>query len=167
MSKRLKNYPDPLFIVHEYGADALRYVLSLSLSLSLSFSFARSVSLTPLLASSMYLLNSPAVHGQEMRFQQQGVRDVIRDVLLPWFNAYRFLVQSALQYQAVRLSLSLSLSRVTARTGNQYLLICLSRTRRTEIGPHLPIRSQRCVRVTEHHGQVGSQCEPVVDRVCA
>jgi isoleucyl-tRNA synthetase len=25
MSKRLKNYPDPLHVIHEYGADALRY----------------------------------------------------------------------------------------------------------------------------------------------
>ena len=25
MSKRLKNYPDPMFVVHQYGADALRY----------------------------------------------------------------------------------------------------------------------------------------------
>lgn len=24
MSKRLKNYPDPMLIVHKYGADALR-----------------------------------------------------------------------------------------------------------------------------------------------
>jgi isoleucyl-tRNA synthetase len=26
MSKRKKNYPDPLEVVHKYGADALRYV---------------------------------------------------------------------------------------------------------------------------------------------
>ena len=27
MSKRLKNYPDPMFVVNQYGADALRYVI--------------------------------------------------------------------------------------------------------------------------------------------
>jgi isoleucyl-tRNA synthetase len=27
MSKRLKNYPDPMFVVNQYGADALRYIL--------------------------------------------------------------------------------------------------------------------------------------------
>ena len=26
MSKRKKNYPDPLEVVHKYGADALRYL---------------------------------------------------------------------------------------------------------------------------------------------
>ena len=25
MSKRKKNYPDPLSVIHKYGADALRY----------------------------------------------------------------------------------------------------------------------------------------------
>ena len=31
MSKRKKNYPDPLSIIHKYGADALRYKLVLCL----------------------------------------------------------------------------------------------------------------------------------------
>jgi hypothetical protein len=26
-------------------------------------------------------------------FLSQGVKDVVRDVFLPWYNAYRFLVQ--------------------------------------------------------------------------
>jgi isoleucyl-tRNA synthetase len=102
MSKRLKNYPDPMDVVSDYGADALRYACSDTRCLSRLCTRAVVLtlcSISPLY--SMYLLNSPAVHGEDLRFQQQGVRDIIRDVLLPWFNAYRFLVQSTLQYQEV------------------------------------------------------------------
>eukprot|EP01104_Vermistella_antarctica_P000774 TRINITY_DN10893_c0_g1_i1.p1 TRINITY_DN10893_c0_g1~~TRINITY_DN10893_c0_g1_i1.p1 ORF type:complete len:1098 (+),score=337.49 TRINITY_DN10893_c0_g1_i1:35-3295(+) len=67
MSKRLKNYPDPTTVIDAYGADALR----------------------------LYLINSPVVRAEPLKFTEPGVRDVIKDVLLPWFNAYRFLVQSA------------------------------------------------------------------------
>ncbi|KAL5013777.1 hypothetical protein ScPMuIL_008047 [Solemya velum] len=66
MSKRKKNYPDPLEIVHKYGADALR----------------------------LYLCNSPAVRAENLRFKEEGVRDVLKDVFLPWYNAYRFLMQN-------------------------------------------------------------------------
>lgn len=34
------------------------------------------------------------VRGEELRFKEEGVKDVVRDVLLPWYNAFRFLVQS-------------------------------------------------------------------------
>mmetsp|Transcript_13786 Transcript_13786/g.54523 ORF Transcript_13786/g.54523 Transcript_13786/m.54523 type:complete len:1146 (-) Transcript_13786:51-3488(-) len=68
MSKRLKNYPDPVLVVNSYGADSLR----------------------------MYLVNSPVVRGEDLKFQEVGVKNVLKDVLLPWFNAYRFLVQSIL-----------------------------------------------------------------------
>lgn len=66
MSKRLKNYPDPKVIFNSYGADALR----------------------------LYLINSPVVRAEPLRFREDGVRDVVKDVLLPWFNALRFLVQN-------------------------------------------------------------------------
>lgn len=66
MSKRKKNYPDPLEIVHKYGADALR----------------------------LYLCNSPAVRADFLRFKEDGVRDILKDVFLPWYNAYRFLMQN-------------------------------------------------------------------------
>jgi len=69
MSKRLKNYPDPLDVVNNHGADALR----------------------------LYLINSPVVRAEEVRFSEDGVRSVVRDVMLPWFNAYRFLFQNARQ----------------------------------------------------------------------
>ncbi|XP_020662256.2 isoleucine--tRNA ligase, cytoplasmic [Pogona vitticeps] len=66
MSKRKKNYPDPASIVNSYGADALR----------------------------LYLINSPVVRAENLRFKEEGVRDVLKDVFLPWYNAYRFLVQN-------------------------------------------------------------------------
>lgn len=66
MSKRKKNYPDPVEIVNKYGADALR----------------------------LYLINSPVVRAENLRFREEGVRDILKDVFLPWYNAYRFLVQN-------------------------------------------------------------------------
>ena len=71
MSKRLKNYPDPEIVINAHSADALR----------------------------MYLINSPVVRGEELRFREQGVKDVVRDVFLPWYNAYRFLVQVVRRYK--------------------------------------------------------------------
>jgi isoleucyl-tRNA synthetase len=42
MSKRLKNYPDPMEVVNENGADALR----------------------------LYLISSPAVHAEDLLFKK-------------------------------------------------------------------------------------------------
>ncbi|KAG5897843.1 hypothetical protein JTB14_011841 [Gonioctena quinquepunctata] len=66
MSKRKQNYPDPLEIVNKYGADALR----------------------------LYLINSPVVRAENLRFKEEGVRDIVKDVFLPWYNAFRFLLQN-------------------------------------------------------------------------
>ncbi|KAG4979321.1 hypothetical protein JHK85_033279 [Glycine max] len=67
MSKSLKNYPSPMEVINDYGADALR----------------------------LYLINSPVVRAEPLRFKKEGVYGVVRDVFLPWYNAYRFLVQNA------------------------------------------------------------------------
>jgi isoleucyl-tRNA synthetase len=67
MSKRLKNYPDPTDVVNTFGADALR----------------------------AYLINSAAVRAEPMRFSDKGVRDTVRMVILPLWNAYNFLVTYA------------------------------------------------------------------------
>ncbi|KAF5197657.1 Isoleucine--trna ligase [Thalictrum thalictroides] len=66
MSKRLQNYPDPTEVLDNYGADALR----------------------------LYLINSPVVRAEPLRFKEEGVYSVVKDVFLPWYNAYRFLVQN-------------------------------------------------------------------------
>lgn len=62
MSKSLKNYPDPSHVLDEFGADALR----------------------------AYLINSPVVRADPLRFSGEGVREVVRTVLLPWWNAFSF-----------------------------------------------------------------------------
>ena len=67
MSKSLKNYPDPMTVVDQYGADAVR----------------------------LYLINSPAVRAEEVKFRELGVLGVVRELFLPWFNAFRFFVQNS------------------------------------------------------------------------
>ena len=63
MSKRLRNYTPPGELMETYGADALR----------------------------LYLINSGLVRGEEQRFADSGVRDMVRRALLPWYNAFSFL----------------------------------------------------------------------------
>jgi isoleucyl-tRNA synthetase len=67
MSKRLKNYPDPLEVVEKYGADALR----------------------------LYMIHSPVVRAENLKFDEEGVAQVLRDLLIPWWNAYSFFVTYA------------------------------------------------------------------------
>jgi isoleucyl-tRNA synthetase len=63
MSKRLKNYPDPNEMLNKYGADAVR----------------------------LYMLNSPAVRGEDLRFSEKGLIETTRQQLLPLWNALAFL----------------------------------------------------------------------------
>lgn len=72
MSKRLQNYPDPTIVLENYGADALR----------------------------LYLINSPVVRADELKFREDGVSDVLRGVLIPWFNAFRFFVQCVERWES-------------------------------------------------------------------
>lgn len=67
MSKRLKNYPDPALMMEKYGADALR----------------------------LYLMQSPAVHGEELRFSERFLVENMRAVLLPLWNSYQFFASYA------------------------------------------------------------------------
>lgn len=62
MSKRLKNYTPPDELMANYGADALR----------------------------LYLINSGLVKAEEQRFTDNGVKDMTRRALLPWYNAFKF-----------------------------------------------------------------------------
>lgn len=62
MSKRLKNYPDPLKVINSYGADALR----------------------------LALMSSPVVRGENLRFSENTVKEIVRSVLLPYWNVYSF-----------------------------------------------------------------------------
>ena len=63
MSKSLRNFTPPDDLMDEYGADALR----------------------------LYLINSGLVKGEEQRFTDKGVREMVRRALLPWYNAFSFL----------------------------------------------------------------------------
>jgi len=67
MSKRLKNYPDPINVINEYGADALR----------------------------LYMIYSPVVRAESLRFAEEGVKHSLRHLLLPWWNAYSFFITYA------------------------------------------------------------------------
>jgi len=62
MSKSLKNYPDPMATLDEFGADSVR----------------------------LCLLNSPATVAEEVRFSVENVKENTRRVLLPLWNAYSF-----------------------------------------------------------------------------
>ncbi len=63
MSKRLKNYPDPETVINKLGADAVR----------------------------LYMLYSPAVKAEDLRFSERGVEQTLRQVLIPFWNSFVFL----------------------------------------------------------------------------
>lgn len=67
MSKRLKNYTAPDSLMETFGADALR----------------------------LFLINSGLVRGEELRFSDDGVKDMVRRTLLPWYNSYKFFMTYA------------------------------------------------------------------------
>ncbi|OGV36223.1 MAG: isoleucine--tRNA ligase [Lentisphaerae bacterium GWF2_45_14] len=67
MSKRKKNYPDPMAVIDSYGADALR----------------------------LFMLGSQVVRGEDLKFSEDGVKDVLRKVILPIWNSYSFFVTYA------------------------------------------------------------------------
>jgi len=62
MSKSLKNFTPPDVLMEKFGADALR----------------------------LYLINSGLVRAEEQRFSDAGVKDMVRKVLLPWYNSFKF-----------------------------------------------------------------------------
>ena len=73
MSKRLQNYPDPKGVIDKYGADAMR----------------------------LYMLNSPAMQGDDVCFSEKGVELILRKSLIPFWNAYLFLSTYAKIYKWV------------------------------------------------------------------
>ncbi|MBI5798835.1 MAG: class I tRNA ligase family protein [Candidatus Yonathbacteria bacterium] len=62
MSKRLKNYPDPIYMLNQYGADAMRY----------------------------YLLSSPIVHAEDLAFSERGVDEVVKKNISRLLNVLSF-----------------------------------------------------------------------------
>ena len=68
MSKRLKNYPDPVAMLDTYGADALR----------------------------LYMIHSPVVRAENLCFSEEGVKNALRHLLIPLWNSYSFFVTYAM-----------------------------------------------------------------------
>ncbi len=63
MSKSLSNYPDPRDMFDSHGADAMRW----------------------------YLLSSPILRGNDGMVTETGMRDTVRQILLPLWNSWYFL----------------------------------------------------------------------------
>lgn len=64
MSKRLKNYPDPVDVINKYGADALRF----------------------------YLLSSPVVAAENLNFKESDMAELYRGMFRMLWNSYSFFV---------------------------------------------------------------------------
>lgn len=62
MSKSLRNYPDVNGVFNDYGSDAMRW----------------------------FLMSSPIVRGGNLIVAEQGIRDTVRQILLPMWNSYYF-----------------------------------------------------------------------------
>jgi isoleucyl-tRNA synthetase len=62
MSKRLKNYPDPMVVLEKYGADAMRY----------------------------YLVSSPVMYAESLNFSEAGVREMYNKVVNMLWNVVTF-----------------------------------------------------------------------------
>ena len=67
MSKSLKNYTDPVEAINMFGADALR----------------------------LFLMHSAVVKADDLKYSDDGVREVIKSIILPLWNSYSFFVQYA------------------------------------------------------------------------
>ncbi len=67
MSKSKGNFTDPMIHVNTFGADSLRFAL----------------------------MHSPAVHADDLKFSDQMVRDVLKQLIIPLWNSYSFFVTYA------------------------------------------------------------------------
>ncbi|MCL2043371.1 MAG: isoleucine--tRNA ligase [Treponema sp.] len=67
MSKSLRNYTDPMEVINTFGADTLR----------------------------LFLVHSAVVKADDLRFSDEGVREVMKSIIIPLWNAYIFFVTYA------------------------------------------------------------------------
>ncbi len=67
MSKSERNFSDPVEIINKFGADALR----------------------------MFLMNSAVVKAEDLKFSDEGVKEVLKSFIIPFWNAYSFFVTYA------------------------------------------------------------------------
>ena len=71
MSKHLKNFTDPMILANKSGSDAIR----------------------------MYMINSNVVRADNLKFNDEGVYKMVREVILPIYNTYRFLIQNISRWE--------------------------------------------------------------------
>ena len=45
-------------------------------------------------------MNSPLVRADNLNFSKEGVKGIVREIFLPWYNAYRFLIQNISRYES-------------------------------------------------------------------
>ncbi|AHE63143.1 isoleucine--tRNA ligase [Borrelia parkeri] len=68
MSKSLRNYTDPMEVINTFGADALR----------------------------LYLVMSPVIRADDLKYSDDGVKDVLKNIIIPIWNAYSFFITYAI-----------------------------------------------------------------------
>ena len=66
MSKSKRNYPDPNDLIERTGADAIR----------------------------LFMINSAALKAEDLRFSEEGVKGIVKQVMLPLWNAVAFFVSN-------------------------------------------------------------------------
>jgi isoleucyl-tRNA synthetase len=67
MSKSLRNFTDPNEVINSFGSDALR----------------------------LFLVHSAVVKADDLRYSDEGVREVMKSIIIPLWNAYSFFVTYA------------------------------------------------------------------------
>lgn len=67
MSKSLRNFTDPNEVINKFGSDALR----------------------------LFLIHSSVVRADDLKYSDDGVRDVLKGILIPLWNSYSFYVTYA------------------------------------------------------------------------
>nr|MCR5172383.1 isoleucine--tRNA ligase [Treponema sp.] len=67
MSKSLKNYTDPVEAINKFGADAIR----------------------------LFLTHSAVVKADDLRYSDNGVREILKNIIIPLWSGYNFFVSYA------------------------------------------------------------------------
>jgi isoleucyl-tRNA synthetase len=67
MSKSERNYTDPMDVIHSFGADALR----------------------------LFLMYSPVVRAEDLKYSDEGVKEILKTIIIPLWNSYSFFVTYA------------------------------------------------------------------------
>ncbi|MCR4715317.1 MAG: isoleucine--tRNA ligase [Treponemataceae bacterium] len=67
MSKSQRNYTDPALVIQQFGSDALR----------------------------LFLMHSAAVKADDLKYSDDGVRDILKGILIPLWNSYSFFITYA------------------------------------------------------------------------